>query len=183
MPWKQIRLPVLITAALVVLALLIGGRYLYQQQYVNQGFMRSASKITKIEEMKISSQDNPPTVYLRIPPTSNLRSDYNQLQQLVQEQLGANYRLVLLDSRTAKLDALEGQCQFAIQEAIVDGSFLEMQSTVNRLAKADGVSAQVAVDSDNVYLALRSGTHYLYEIIQRNSGVQAESGQIGGNGS
>jgi len=81
--------------------------------------------------------------------------------------MGPEYQLVLLDSRTPRLQVLFEDFQFSIQEAISTGSFEEMHQTVRKIAEAENVNYKISVDSYNVYVQLRDQKGYLYEIIPR----------------
>ena len=171
MPIQQWRIPAIVAAMLVTLALLLAGQLLYERYFVKNNLDREVAKVASVQELTIAKDQKPPTVYVRIPNVQDLQTEYQGLKEAISQQLGSGYQIVLVDNRTPELQSLYEQCSFAIQEAIATGNYEAMQKTVLQLAANDQDQANISVDSDNVYLELRDrqGTDYLYEVIPRTS--------------
>jgi hypothetical protein len=173
MPLQQWRIPTIVAAMLITLALLLGGQFLYEKHFVKDGLDRQVAKVAAVDDLRIAKDEKPPAVYVRINNAQDLQTDYQGLTDVIRKQLGPQYKVVLLDNRTPKLQSLYEQGSFAIQEAIATGNYQAMQKSVSRLAAANKTQSNISVDSYNVYLELRDeqGSGYLYEVIPRTSQV------------
>jgi len=183
MPLQQWRIPTIVAAMLITLALLLGGQFLYEKHFVQNGLDQQVAKVTAVDDLRVAKDEKPPAVYVRISNAQDLQTDYQGLTDVIRKQLGPQYKLVLLDERTPKLQSLYEQASFAIQEAIATGDFQAMQKSVSRLAADNKVQSNISVDSYNVYLELRDeqGSGYLYEVIPR-TGQAAIGGQANSTG-
>ncbi len=181
MPLQQWRIPTIVAAMLITLALLLGGQFFYEKYFVKDGLDREVAKVAAADEVRVDKDEKPPVVYVRISQVQDLQTDYQELTDVIRKQLGPGYKVVLLDNRTPKLQSLYEQCAFAIQEAIATGSYQTMQKTVSQLAAADKAQSNISVDSYNVYLELKDeqGPGYLYEVIPRQP--QVASGEQANN--
>lgn len=186
MPLQQWRIPTIVAAMLITLLLLLGGQWLYEKYYVKDGLDRQIANVAAVESLTVAKDENPPSVYVRFSHVQDLQTDYQGLTDVIRKQLGPNYKVVLMDNRTPKLQSLYEQCSFAIQEAIATGNYQAMQKEVAQIAADNKAQSHMSVDSNNVYLELRDqqDTGYLYEVIPRLSQL-AVSGQakLGGEGS
>lgn len=169
MPLQQWRIPTIVAATLITLALLLGGQHLYEKYFVKDSLDRQIAKVAAVEELRVAKDEKPPAVYVRISHIQDMQTDYQELTETIRKRLGSDYRVVLLDNRSSRLQSLYVQCSFAIQEAITTGNFQAMQKEVSKLADANNVQDNLSVDSYNVYLELRDeqDSNYLYEVIPR----------------
>jgi hypothetical protein len=186
MPLQQWRIPTIVAAMLITLAVLLGGQILYQKHFVNDDLNRQVATVAAVSDLRVAKDEKPPAVYLRINNAQDLQTDYQGLAEVVRKQLGPQYKVVLLDNRTPELQSLYEQGSFAIQEAIATGDYQAMQKSVTRLAAANRVQSQISVDSYNVYLELRDeqGSGYLYEVIPRapQTASEEQTNNPGGEG-
>jgi hypothetical protein len=186
MPLQQIRITTIIIAMLVTLGLLLGGQQLYERYLVRDGLERSVAAVAAADAIRVAKDEKPPAVYIRLSHVDDLQSVYQGLSEVIRNQLGPGYRLVLQDDRTPQLQSLYEQCSFPIQQGIATGNFQAMKKGVEQLAAAAAVNCSISVDSDNVYLELRdrNDTACLYQIIPRLSReASLPSGSRGGEGS
>ena len=176
MPLQQWRIPTIVAAMLITLALLLGGQLLYEKDFVKDGLDQQVAKVATVDDLRVAKDEKPPAVYVRINNAQDLETDYQGLTDVIRKQLGPQYKVVMLDNRTPELQSLYEQGSFAIQEAIATGNYQAMQQSVTQLAAANKVQSNISVDSYNVYLELRDeqGSGYLYEVIPRPSRVASE---------
>jgi hypothetical protein len=186
MPLQQWRIPTIVAAMLITLAVLLGGQILYEKHFVNDDLDRQVATVAAVSDLRVAKDEKPPAVYLRINNAQDLQIDYQGLTDVVRKQLGPQYKVVLLDNRTPELQSLYEQGSFAIQEAIATGDYQAMQKSVARLAATNKVQSKISVDSYNVYLELRDeqGSGYLYEVIPRTPQVASgeQTNNPGGEG-
>ncbi|HHW41126.1 MAG TPA: hypothetical protein GXX19_08260 [Syntrophomonadaceae bacterium] len=168
MPVRQLNITTVVIALIISLGLMLGGQYLYEKYYVKESVKEKIASVVKVDEVRIAKQEQPPTVYIRTSQIDDLQTVYQKVEKIVRQELGTDYQVVFLDRRTPKLTEIYENSQFAIQEAIATGSFQKMHRSVQNLAEANHVDYRVTVDSFNIYLQLRDGQGYLYEVIQRS---------------
>lgn len=152
---------------LITLCLLLSGQFFYEKYVIKDGLYKKISQVSSINDVRIAKHEAPPTVYVSLNQNDDLQTVYNNIEKIVQQQLGTEYKLVLLDNRTPRLKAVNELCQFPIQEAIATGNFQEMRQKVKKIAEEKHIDYSISVDSYNVYLSLKDQNGYLYEIIPR----------------
>ena len=86
---------------------------------------RQIAKVAAVDSITVAKDEKPPAVYVRISHVNDLQTDYQRLTDVIGKQLGVNYKVVLLDNRTPKLQSLYEQSSF--QEAIATGNYQEMR--------------------------------------------------------
>lgn len=173
---RQLNIPAVIITFFVTLALMMGGKYLYEGYYLKKSLENKISKIIEVKEIRVDKTEQPPSVYLRTAPIGDLQSVYKKIDKVVRQELGPEYHIVFIDRRTPKLTEVYEKSQFAIQEAIATGCFRQMYSSVQSIAQANDVACRLSIDSSNIYLQIYDENGYLYEVIQRPSKCAADEG-------
>lgn len=179
---NKIRFTTVIAVLVFTLCVLLGGRYLYESYYVKNNLYEEINRAVQAEQISIIKQEDPPTVYIRVPEIKNLKSVYLCVEKIVRQQLGQGYKVVLTDTRTPDLENLYEKCSFIIQEAIFTGSFQDMEQKIEDISKTAGIEWHLSIDSKNIYLELRDDHGYLYEVIPRyyQSNQQKNMEKLGG---
>lgn len=103
-------------------------------------------------------------------PEADLPAVYPSLRRRVAEVLGDRpFRLEVEDRRTPQLEETYRIMRLYLEEALVSGRFSWAAEQVRALAAARGVKeARLRVDGEWLYLELRVGDAYLYEVIPRH---------------
>ncbi|MEW6398371.1 MAG: hypothetical protein AB1503_04270 [Bacillota bacterium] len=102
-------------------------------------------------------------------PGVDLPEFYASLHRQLQEALGNHpFALRVEDRRDATLQEAMRVMRLYIEEALVSGRFSWANDTVREIAARQGLEwARMGVDAGYVYVELRHGTAYLYEVIPR----------------
>jgi predicted RNA-binding protein Jag len=94
----------------------------------------------------------------------------SEIVPLVQKSLaafGGQFTLELMDEPTAEQrDALR-RMMFVVEEAILQGSFQDMEALLQEMAQEYGQELTLAVDRSYVYIQLRDGEGHLNRVIGR----------------
>lgn len=106
-------------------------------------------------------------------PGVDLPELYTSLHRQLEAVLGSRaFTLRVQDRRDATLQEAMRTMRLYLEEALVNGRFSWADQMVREIATRRGLDwARVSVDSDYVYVELRHGPAYLYEVVRR-SGTQ-----------
>jgi hypothetical protein len=151
----------------LTLALLLGGRFAYQEFGVMGPLKKSLSSAPVVKEAVIFSEGNKTVIQIELGKVSSLQTAIKEITGLLPMDDG--YVLAIEDRRNEYLTRLWQENRFALEEAAVRGNLTEMQALLNKnLAQAQLDSWAVEVDEQNLYLQLHVGEHYLYETVARH---------------
>lgn len=105
-------------------------------------------------------------------PGVDLGELYVSLELGLREALGNRpFELRVQDRRDETLREASRVMRLYIEEALVNGRFTWADTMVKEIAAARGLEwARMTVDAEHVYLELRHGSAYLYEVIPRLAG-------------
>lgn len=163
--WPKIALTFVLT-----LALLLGGRFAYQEFGVMGPLKKNLANTSAVKEAVIFPEGNQIVIQIELGEVTSLQTSVNEITQLV--PMDDSYILDIVDRRNDYLTSLWRENRFALEEAATLGNLTEMQALLNdNLAKAEIDSWSVEVDEHNLYFQLHAGEHYLYEIVARHSYV------------
>jgi len=170
MPWKGLRIPIILLVLAASLVVFLGARWLFNRFSIEQplaGFLKSQSYVQTFE---IKRDGSTVQISVLLAPVDNLKKTYGELDRGVRNILGGKfYELVLRDKRDVQLNNAFYYSQFAVYEAVMRGNYREMIDYVNKQAAESGAAASVFIDQDRIYLQMRHDKNYLYEVIPRTT--------------
>lgn len=164
--------PMALFWSLCLFALLWGGQRLYQKNFVLRPCLEEVKGLEGVAEVKLKGKE----LYVKLDFTDSLKSTAEKLTRITGEFLGPDLTVYLVDTRNKELIGVWEEMSLSLAQAVTRGEFETMRPHWTAAAKRAGVDLQVAVDSSSLYLSLRKGDHYLYEILprERQSPVQTE---------
>lgn len=179
MQWYKLRLKVILAALLVTLVVLFGGQWLY----LKHGLQQPLKEILAADSAGYRIEDGSVLrVYVRLKDPSNLMDEYRDLNERIRSALrNRPFRLIVEDKRNQALREAYYHSQFAIHTAMVQGDFESMARKIEQNATTAGAEAKVWIDSENIYVYMSQGDHYLVEVIPRNA-TPAGPGHANGGG-
>jgi hypothetical protein len=175
---KDLRIPIIIAAMLVTLALLLGGQFLYQKYYIEQPLFKLLHETRAVKSLKFDQGQTQTVLKVEFGEVGNLKEAYGKVTETAEQVLGSSVPIRIVDHRSPELKQVFDHSQFAVYEAIMNGNFTGMAKTVEeqaRLAQLDRYA--VYVDRNNVYVQLHKGGNYLYEVIPRDTGTKVSGNQ------
>jgi hypothetical protein len=96
----------------------------------------------------------------------NIGKTYRELDDSLKKVLGEKeYKIELVDNRDQQLENIYYHSQFAVYEAMARGNYREMEQYISRQAAGLGAQANVFMDQEAIYVQIKHGNYYLYEII------------------
>ncbi|MDD4170380.1 MAG: hypothetical protein PHD36_09055 [Desulfotomaculaceae bacterium] len=171
MQWQGLKIPVIIFSLLLGLAFIFGIQWIYQKYSFQNPLNTVLSTNEAVESFQVNTEDEVVKVTLAIKSDADLMQSYQAVQKDLSSYMGRRqYYLDLIDSRDDDLQQLWYKNQFAVYQAIDQGSYQNMASEVNREAELAGAEAKIHIDQKNVYIRLIKNGRTLDEIIARNAG-------------
>lgn len=176
MQWQGLKIPVIILSLLAGIALTFGAQWLYQK-YSFQGPLNAALNENKaVESYQMSNEGRLLRVSVTINYDADLMQSYTEVRKELTQAVGKRpFRLALNDSRDDVLKQVWYNSQYAIYQAISQGSYQDMAAVVNREAQVSGAETKIYIDQENIYVRLKHQGHTLDEVIPRGTG------QVSGN--
>ncbi|MQL52871.1 hypothetical protein GFC01_11490 [Desulfofundulus thermobenzoicus] len=168
MQWHGWRIPVVLAALLAGLLILFGAQWLYNKYSFSQPLDRVLKADEAVESYTLEKNGAVLVIEARLREVPDLGAAYRRLRKSIQDVLGKRpFILKIKDRRDEELQRAFYNSQFALYEAQVRGNYREMiRSLENETAKAQ-VGVSVHLDQDNIYVQMKHGGSYLYEIIPR----------------
>lgn len=179
MQWQGLKIPVIILSLLAGIALTFGAQWLYQK-YSFQGPLNAALNENKaVESYQMSNEGRLLRVSVTINYDADLMQSYTEVRKELTQAVGKRpFRLTLNDSRDDVLKQVWYNSQYAIYQAISQGSYQDMAAVVNREAQVSGVEAKIYIDQENIYVRLKYQGHTLDEVIPRGTGQVTGNVQV-----
>lgn len=168
MQWRGWRIPLVILAFVLGLLFLFGAQWLYNKYSYQEPLARVLKADAAVESYTIQKQGAVLNIEVQLKETPDLGTTYRRLRQSIQGVLDARpFTLKLKDNRDEELKKAYYYSQFALYEAQMWGNYREMIRFVEEEAAKVKASVSVSLDQDNIYLHMKHGNHYLYEVIPR----------------
>lgn len=166
---RNLRYPVIIVVVLVVLGLLFSGQWLYTK-YVLERPVVDALDLPEVESAEYLENSN--TVVVKLKEVENLKETFadiqNRLENSKTNRNVGRLQIVIKDNRSPLLEEAFYKSQFAVHQAIMQGSFIAMNNTIENIASSYGLDRYaVFIDPNRVYIEFHKDGHNLYEVISR----------------
>jgi len=175
--WHGLRIKAILVALGIGLICLFGGQFLYEKYGYQQALYQALAKQPQVADFVVSTENGQLVVTVRLRAPGNLMLTYQELKRLTGEALGNRpFTLKIADNRDAVLEEVFYRSQFAIYQALAQGSFREMEREVSRYAQAAGAEARIYIDNENLYVTLTRGDHFLAAVICRSEPPRATGG-------
>ncbi|MGI5920267.1 MAG: hypothetical protein ACOX6I_00770 [Syntrophomonadaceae bacterium] len=160
-----------IAALVVVSALFFGSYWLYNQFGVEKPLADQINGITGVKKAVIDNQNHQLIIEVELGDVDNLQSTYAGLQKVIDKELkDKDYQLNIQDKRNPKLEKAYDNVQLIVYEALANNRYLWLQEEMTPRLK--NIDHKIFVDQHNLYVQMKDGDNYLYEVISRG---QAES--------
>ncbi|MFX4260833.1 hypothetical protein ACOBQJ_01405 [Pelotomaculum propionicicum] len=170
MQWKGLKLHVIIFSLLIGIALIFGAQWMYQKYNINGPINKVLSANQAVKSYQVSSEGGTLLVSVHINSEADLMVPYQEIRKDLEQVMGGkSFIFILSDDRDGTLEQVWYRCQYAVYQAQVQGSFVEMAEVINREALAGGSEANINIDQEYIYLRLRHQNHTLDEVIPRGA--------------
>lgn len=175
---QGLRVRVILLALAGGLAALFALAQVYRYSRVDQPLAHFLSQRRDVASFRLAEVGGEVELRVRLGRVDNLRETYLALDQGVRAILGNRpFRLVVEDERDQRLVEDYYRLHYLIQEGLATGRFTEMAAGVEARARELGLDeARVFVDVDRLFVQLRRGDRYLYEVIARRPAAPGAAG-------
>ncbi|OPY58202.1 MAG: hypothetical protein A4E55_01097 [Pelotomaculum sp. PtaU1.Bin035] len=176
MQWQGLKIPIIIFTMLAGLVVIFSAQWLYQKYIFQNPLNEVLSGNKAIESFQITTEGRLVKVTVSIKNDADLMQTYQEIQNDLALKMGRRqFYLVLKDNRDDELRQVWYNSQFAVYQAIAQGSYRDMADVINREAGAAGAEAKIYIDQKNIYIRLKKQGYNLDEVVAR------DTGQISGN--
>ncbi|MDF2569704.1 MAG: hypothetical protein K0R55_1308 [Sporomusa sp.] len=179
MPKKDYNWVIGCLTLLFTLIALFGGQLLWNKYAVANPINKAFQNIDGIETVTVGrfndqgKNSDKTKIYVKLGHVANLQSLYSEMaDRATQVDGGRKYEIVIQDNRTPELEQFYYSIHYQIQEAIFTGNFATMAECIEAKANSAGVTAQIYVDTKNIYLKMTKGTDDMYVVIARDGSSQ-----------
>jgi len=171
MRWQGLKIPVIILSLLAGMAFIFGVQWLYQKYSLQEPLNAALSRNNAVESFQVNSDGRLLRVNVVLKYDADLMQAYKEVRKELAGTLGKRpFQLTLGDSRDDVLNKVWYNSQYAIYQAIEQGSYQDMAAVVHREAGATGAEAKIYIDEENIYLRLKHRGHTLDQVIPRGAG-------------
>lgn len=155
----------IVIAFAAVLALIVGGYRLYQWRAIDVPIDAALSAIDGVTGYRLS-EDPPRTVIVELGEVRDLGSTVRELERVI-ARYHPGAELKIEDQRDDRLTRAYAAIRFQLEEGLETGRYTAMLTGVRSELNGTGISEQLSIDDRWLYVTLRSGNRYLYEMITR----------------
>jgi hypothetical protein len=165
------RWPIVVTTAVLTLALFFGINY-YRQRYMKEEpFLEALEKLESIDEAVITQKNE--AVTLNITPAENYSGSLQEIvlhvQELTAEKYNQPLNIIVRDRRNDTLESFARSVTPALYEGVRLANYRSVDESIKLLAARYQLDAVLfSVDDDHLYLQARDQEYVLYLLIPLN---------------
>ncbi len=178
MQWKGLKIPLIILSLLVGMALIFGIQTIYQK-FIFKGPLDTILNNNRfVESCQISSEGGTLRVNVCIRRDENLMLAYKDVQKVLNQRAGNKpYEIVLTDNRDQTLEQVWYESQYAVYQAVIQGTYQDMADVLERVALEHNAEAIVYLDQDFIFLRFKHDGHTLDEVVPMGVGLATGNSQ------
>lgn len=149
---------------ILIFGLLLGGQILYRNNWTNGQLTKDSREISGVQSAQVLTENGRQILEVKVDHVQNLEKVGKQL-----ESIAGQRPIRFNDQRTSELEKVLAQMEFPLQESVARGNFTEMQQKLQLLADQAGVTLELSMDDEGIYLNLTKGEAQLVEVIERHA--------------
>ncbi|HVJ49510.1 hypothetical protein [Desulfitobacterium sp.] len=149
---------------ILIFGLLLGGQFIYKNNWVNGHLAKDSQQISGVLSAQVVSENGQQILEVTTDHLQNLAEVEQQL-----EKLAGQRPIRLKDQRTPELEKLLAKMEFPLQEGIARGDFVQMEQTLQQQAAQTGVTIDLSMNNEKIFLNLTQGQAQLLEVVERST--------------
>jgi len=166
----EIKIALVLLALLVTLGLLVGGQKIYHARMIEKPVVTKLLALNYIDEAVLINTKGMNTIKVHIKQPGNLKQEYNEIDQVMAGKFAKwNYEIDISDQREPFLQNQFDKLELALYEAIAQNQYLELEQRFTEAAGKENFNYQLQIDQQRLYVQIRQGDKFLYEIIDRHN--------------
>ena len=160
--------PVLLTALLSV-ALMFGGWFLYRQFAIQEPLQKIVDSYQGVNKSHISINRNQVTLKLDLQPGTKLRELVQYISTEGKSVIGNRSLTLDVEQHSSKeLDEIWNQAMFSVAEAMESRKYTLIPAKLEQLKEQyKGITATTEIDDNNVYVSITNGKESKFIILPR----------------
>lgn len=161
-------LPLTITAALTAV-LLFGGWFAYRHYGIEQPLDRIAVSVPGVTSAVVETTNGQVNIDVQLKQDANIAVVYRRVKTDGASVIGnKSFTLTADGSSNDKLEQAWSYSLFDVAQAMENRQYTGIREAMDKLSgKYPGVTADTAMDEDNVYVTLREGANAKFVILPR----------------
>lgn len=166
---SRIRIVPILVIMSIALSVLFGGWELYrnfglvaplEKQLADHEAVRKVETVVKGQEREI---------HITLNQVDDLQDTFVGVQDVVQQSLGKQATIKLVDNRQDELKDAYQAIQPTLYAGVAQGDFPEMISDVQKQAVAAGLNSKITMNDEFIFVQLEKADQYLYEVLPYQS--------------
>ncbi|MBX5466725.1 MAG: hypothetical protein K6U14_04410 [Firmicutes bacterium] len=147
---------------LLTVGILRLGQWLYTQSAIDAPLLQAVRAVPGVQS---ATWLNPDTLTIALSPSADLMATYEAVK-LRASALGMTVTPVVAPGRPdAVLRQLDNQIHFAVAQGEATGQYVAMDQAILAMARARGVTASVELGQSHLFITLRRGAAYYFEVL------------------
>lgn len=171
---KGFRWEIIAVTAVLTLAVLSLANYSYQTLGVKRPLERALQMDPDISAVRIYGDRDTQVIEVTFSAFADLSATYRRVDSLIRNRVGMSaFRVDVKDARNVELQDAYHAIHYYLEEALVRGNFGAMvEACESILTKAGAFDSKVTVDRNHIYVEIRAGANYLYQVLDRSPEAQ-----------
>lgn len=174
---RRIQVHIVLISFLVVLVVGTAARSYFHSTRVVEPLRASIAAVPGVTQVQMAPSQNG-VVQIAVARDARLAEVIPAVQTMLQSY-GGQFGLEVLENPSQRGREALRRIMFVVEEAIVQGSFVAMETQVEQIAQEFDQELMLAVDRNYVYLQLRDGHGYINRVISRDNGPVVSSAALG----
>lgn len=159
---------VAVAALILSLTLIFGAYELNNRLGLEKPIKTKIASIAGVEQVNLNKKNGLYEIGVKLKPVDNLPRKYQEISDVINTKLNSSeYQLKIVDRRNTKLQSAYDEIQLAIYQALDNNQYLWLEDQMQKETGRRGLSGQVFIDEERLYVEMRDGDHFLYEVITR----------------
>lgn len=172
---SRIRLVPMLLILVISLAVFFAGWQVYKRYNLVDPVKTDLQTVSGVQSVDVVV-GNPTVVRVKLGPVDDLQMTYDSIEQAVTGSANAGSSIVIVDNKDKALQQAYEDLGPIIYQGIHTGNYQSMISSFEKAASAKGIQAKITMDIHNIYVQLKQGNHYLYDVSQYNTLQQGQGG-------
>jgi len=162
------RIDLVLLAFALGLVVALGGQQAYLWWQVEAPLVAKLTELDGVDEVRLEEgRGGRREVWVALEADARLVDLYGPLIRQLQDRLGPDVSVVLVDRRSPELQEAWDTLSFMVQEGAATGELELMRRRVASWAAARGLDTQLHVDDRNIYVSLKKDGYYLHDVVGR----------------
>ena len=165
MNWQKFKWRQIVAGFAATLIILLIGNYMWHRTAVERPLIQVLLQDEAVEEAVFHSDGRNSRVEVKVRDVPRFANAARRINATV-KKMQPTTQVIFVDSSNDRLSDLYDELHFAVFEAKVNGSFVQMNDSFLHVIKHAGLSDyRLEVSNEAIYVQLHLGDAYLYRVV------------------